>query len=414
MIGYAAPPKPSGGGLTSLLAGVLALVTAGLAVGGSFAPITSLRNSFESDGDPFVDASKSTWWGTSYDGSSDPFDDQTTLIGLTLVLVAALLVLGAVFAFVASRTRTSGPTSGGRSLISAGVGVLAGVMLLQVLDVVEQVSRFNDRDLQPGESLDYKPGLGLILPLCGLGLGLVAVVLAHVGQRPRAARVEPNTPRMGFQAPYGYKPGMPVPPQAPASERPTDVDTSSPAPEDEFDDAADTQVVSNATATGAEPPVPPTASEQATPATGSEPEAPKAVSEPAASSEPAAGAEPEPPAAATPEPPAAVAPPAPVTPPAPASSVAASAPEADAIPTGDTAPAASGSNPEPPATTPAPSPEAPIATPASGNAAPAAAAPTTASTEGASAAPSQGPTPLTDLPAAPPAPELVDEKKDGK
>jgi hypothetical protein len=398
MIGYAAPPKPSGGGLTSLLAGVLALVTAGLAVGGSFAPITSLRNSFESDGDPFVDASKSTWWGTSYDGSSDPFDDQTTLIGLTLVLVAALLVLGAVFAFVASRTRTPGPTSGGRSLISAGVGVLAGVMLLQVLDVVEQVSRFNDRDLQPGESLDYKPGLGLILPLCGLGLGLVAVVLAHVGQRPRAARVEPNTPRMGFQAPYGYKPGMPVPPQAPTA------DTSSPAPEDEFDDAADTQVVSNATATGTEPaaaadpstpatgtepPVPPTATEQATPATGSEPEAPKAVSEPAA------GAEPKPPVAATPESPAAVAPP------APAASVAAPAPATS----GHGAPK---SDPTPEA--PAPAADA---TP-TGDTAPAAAAPTTASTDGASATPSQGPTPLTDLPAAPPAPELVDEKKDGK
>jgi len=398
MIGYAAPPKPSGGGLTSLLAGILALVTAGVAVGGSFAPITSLRNSFESDGDPFVDASKSTWWGTSYDGSSDPFDDQTTLIGLTLVLVAALLVLGAVFAFVASRTRASGPTSGGRSLISAGVGVLAGVMLLQVLDVVEQVSRFNDRELQPGESLDYKPGLGLILPLCGLGLGLVAVVLAHVGQRPRAARVEPNTPRMGFQAPYGYKPGMPVPPQAPNAERPTDVDTSSPAPEDEFDDAADTQVVSNATATGAEPaaaadpstpatgtepPVPPTAPEQAAPATGSEPEAPKAVSEPAAS------AEPEPPVAATPEPPAEVAPPAPVTPPAPASSVAASAPATS----GHVAPKSD------------PAPEAP---------APEADATPTGDTASAASGPSQAPTPLTDLPAAPPAPELVDEKKDGK
>lgn len=368
MIGYAAPPKPSGGGLTSMLAGILALVAAGVVVGASFAPITSLRNSFESDGAPFVDDSKTTWWGTSYDGSTDPIDAQSSLVGLSLVLVAALLVLGAVFAFVASRTRMSGPTSGGRSLISAGVGVLTGVLVLQVMEVVEQASRFNDRDLEPGESLDYTPGLGLILPLCALGLGLVAVVLAHVGQRARAARVEPNTPRMGFPAPYGYRQG-PGAPGAPVAERPTDVEAgSSAASLEEIDDAADTQVVSNETVSDAVSAG--QSSEQATPA--------------------------EPPASPAPEAPTGFERPAPMTDSEPAASPAPAAP-AEAAPV-TPAPAATSDTADAPSATPNSNSE-PAATP----------------TGDAPAAPSEAkPTSLTDLPAAPPAPELSDEKKADK
>jgi len=284
-------------------------------------------------------------------------DAESSLIGLALVLVATLLVLGAVFAFVASRTRTSGPTAGGRSLISAGVGVLTGVMLLQLMSVLEQASTFNDRELDAGESLDFKPGLGLILPLGALGLGLVAVVLAHVGQRPRLARVEPNTPRMGFPAPYGYQmQGVPVTPAAPSA--PTAPASDAEVGSEATDDADDTQRVSNATATGAEPVTPP---------------APAAVTPPAET------------------------PPTPtVAAPAPATS-GHTAPKSDPTPE-DPAPVTPSSTATTAEAPPAPTPEAP--------AAPAGDAP---------AAPSDAePTPLTDLPAAPPAPELTDEKKDDK
>jgi hypothetical protein len=272
-MGAAPPPKRPGGGLTSMIAGILALVTAGLVVGGSFAPITSYRNALEIDGDSSVFSTDSGWWGMSDTGSTETVEAESSLIGLALVLVAALLVLGAVFALVASRTRTSAPTTGGRSLISAGTGVLLGALLMQGLLVVEQASTLNEQELQSGQSIEYSPGLGLILPLIALALGLIAVVLAHVGQKPQAARVEPNTPRMGFPAPFGYQQQAPgTPPHAQAA----------PAESSDEDDAATTQRVSNATATGAsavseplsgEPsaptpaPVTPATTSEATPAT---------------------------------------------------------------------------------------------------------------------------------------------------
>jgi hypothetical protein len=364
MMGVAAPPKQSSGGLTSMLAGILALVTAGLAVGGSFAPITTFRNTFEGGGDTTVTASDSGWWGFADAGSSSPFESRSLLFGLTLVLVAALLVLGAVFAFVASRTRTPGPTAGGRSLISAGVGVLAGVMLLESLQVLDSASSYNDRDLEAGESLEFSPGLGLVLPLSALGLGVIAVVLAHVGQRQRQFRQEPSTPRMGFPAPYGYQPGAPAavgaqPQVAPPAERPTDVQVGSQAESGEIDESSEetTQVVSSATV-----------SEQDTGET-----------------------------------PAAVTPPAPVAPPAgnptvpgAASAAAAASAASPAEGLGEPAPAtpAAPVSSEAPAAPAAPAPEAPAAQPA---------------TQDVPEAPSADPTPLTDLPAAPPAPELSDE-----
>ncbi|WP_133905828.1 hypothetical protein [Actinophytocola oryzae] len=249
----AAPPKAAGGGLTSMLAGILALVAAGLAFGGSFAPITTFRNTFEGGDQTTVTASKISWWSLTDDGSSTPFETENLLFWLVLLLVAALLVLGAVFAFVASSTRSPGPTTGSRSLITAGVGVLLGVLLLESLQVLRESSTYDNRPLESGESLDYLVGLGLVLPLCGLGVGLVAVVLAHVGQRQRAFREEPNTPKMGFPAPYGYRPApagapgaqMPVgaaPAKDLSAERATDAEWADKAA-DEDDNSSDTTVV---------------------------------------------------------------------------------------------------------------------------------------------------------------------------
>ncbi|MCA1655067.1 MAG: hypothetical protein LC635_01055, partial [Pseudonocardiaceae bacterium] len=208
------PPRPPRGGLTSLLAGALALVTAGLAVGGSFATVQTFRNEY-TDGDGTEEfRSTATWWSyEDLDGSGSGF-----LAGLVPVLAAVLLVMGAMFAFVASRTRRPGSTAAGRALITAGVATLLGGTLMQLFNVLEQSEQYNEQDLTAGESLEFTSGLGLYLPLVAVLIGIVTVVLAHTGQRE--PRVEPNTPRMGFPAPYGMYPPGPVPP---LSERPTDV-----------------------------------------------------------------------------------------------------------------------------------------------------------------------------------------------
>lgn len=401
MMGAPTPPKQSRGGLTTLLAGVLALVVAGLVVGGSFGAITDYRNTYEIDGEPSVYSTTTTWWGVTDAGSSRPIEEEGVLAGLTLVLAATLLVLGAVFAFVAARTRTSGPVSGARSLTSAGVGVLAGVTVLQLLAVLKQMKQYNDQELEAGESLEFTAGLGLWLPLGGLVLGVVAVVLAHVGQRPVAARVEPNTPRMGFPAPYGYRP------QAPVAERPTEVQIS------DEDAAADTQVVSEATVSEAAAKGPAPVTPPVTPATTSVPEAPTSPSlDSGTQATPASAAEAapaEPPAADAAESAADAAPSAPATEtpaqpePTPAEAAPATSPaEAPAQPeptTAETAPAT------PPAETPAqpePTAAAPAAPPAEPPAQPEADKPAE-------------PTPPSKPPAAPPAPEPSSpDGKDGK
>src|SRR6266498_3765751 len=196
VMGIARPPKSSGGGLTSLLAGILAVVAAGLAFGGSFAAITTFRNTFEGGGETTVNANNVSWWSLTDAGSSSPFDKESLLTWLVLLLAAVVLLIGAAFAFAASSTRSPGAVTGS--------GVLTGAMLLETLLVLRQASNYNSRELQAGESLDFSVGLGFVLPLCGLAVGLIAVVLAHVGQGGR--RTEPSTPRMGFPAPYGYPP----------------------------------------------------------------------------------------------------------------------------------------------------------------------------------------------------------------
>jgi len=265
MMGVAAPPKPPRGGLTSLLAGILSLVVAGLLVGGSFGTISTFRQLVPlggPDAEKAVFAGERTWWSFSDAGSTNPNTESTFLGGLVLVLAAALLLLGAVYAFVASRTCTPGAVAASRSLIVAGAAVLIGGVLIVLFDVLDAMDNFNRRELAEGESVDFHAEIGLYLPLGAILLGIVAVVLAHVGQRPHAVRVEPNTPRMGFPAPYGQRPyGQPGPAPVAPSERPTEVELPQPATSpsadssvDDPDGAEETQVVSNATVTQTDTP----------------------------------------------------------------------------------------------------------------------------------------------------------------
>lgn len=221
------PPRRARGGLNGLLAAIAALVAAGLTVGGLFGPISTYRSEESFDGDSYVVGWRNDWWGFGDDGSTDPVPAETVLTGLVLVLAAVLLVAGAVFLLVA-RNR-GGTSTVGRTLTVAGVGVLTGAVLLELILSMAELSRHNEEELSAGETLEFSLGIGLFLPLGAAMVGIAAAVLAHLRQTP--GRVEPVTPPMGFRQPYGSGPhqmqGYAQQPhaQVPADERPTTVDT---------------------------------------------------------------------------------------------------------------------------------------------------------------------------------------------
>lgn len=253
-----APPRPRRGGLARTLAGITALLAAVLAIVGSFGTITSYRTERGADN---VYGYHVGWWSFTDNGSTSTVEDQGQTTGIVLVLAATALVLAAVFAFLAARNRRA--ETAARSLAAAGAGVLLGAVLVHVFDTIDQMSVYNDQVLRAGESIEFRAGIGLYLPLAAAVVGIVGAVLAHLG-RSEGARVEPNTPRMGFPQPYGalpmgqvgyqqpgpssVAPSVPAAPVIPAgpsgpvpmTERPTEV--AGP------DDASDTQVVSEATA----------------------------------------------------------------------------------------------------------------------------------------------------------------------
>ncbi|MGH3879627.1 MAG: hypothetical protein ACRDSK_21585 [Actinophytocola sp.] len=169
---YVPPPRRP---IAGIVAGLCGLVAAGLALGGSFAPIYEVDREV---GDLVIE-----WWGTG------PSAD--TVAGLALVLAALLLASGAALAFARVVT-------GARLLLALGLGSLTGTVLLALLNTLEALERWNGEFLGPGESLTFTTSTGLWLPLAGVVVGVVAVVFAH---RPQV-RVEPMTPRIGFPMPY--------------------------------------------------------------------------------------------------------------------------------------------------------------------------------------------------------------------
>jgi hypothetical protein len=177
--GYARPPRRSA---VPLVAGLFGMIAAGLTLGGSFAPVREVKSG-ESG---YV----IKWWGID---RPDVAANTDTLAGLTLVLATLLLGVGAVVAF----TRV---TAAARLFLALGTASLAGTVLLQVIYTIDDLSLWNDVPLEPGESVKFTAGWGLWLPLAAVVFGAVAVVLAYRGG---PARVEPNTPRMGFPMPYG-------------------------------------------------------------------------------------------------------------------------------------------------------------------------------------------------------------------
>ncbi|HWM03339.1 MAG TPA: hypothetical protein VNP92_13485 [Actinophytocola sp.] len=204
------PRRAAAGGLARVLAGVAALAAAGLAIGGSFAAIHSVTSTFGDDGAREV--YDVNWWTIEL-VAGDTTDNRNSLIGVALAVAAAALLVGAVLAFVA-RSGRGGVVTASRSVLSSGAGLLAGAVLLQLMSTLDTMSLVNDEELDPGESIQFSAELGLWLPLGGVVLAGLAVGLAHAG---RAVRQEPSTPRMGFPMPYGPVPtGQHRPVGAPA------------------------------------------------------------------------------------------------------------------------------------------------------------------------------------------------------
>lgn len=206
------PPPPrrrSGGGAAPLVAGICAVLAAGLAIGGLFVPIHTVINTFE-EGQPAF-GYDNTWWGLQDGSEFESVRESTTLSGLTIVAAALLLLIGAVFAFAAGRSLRPGVRTAARSLVSAGTALLLGVVALQLTLSLDDLAAWNENELGPGERIDFMVKLGLWLPAAGVLVGIAAVVMAHQGQR--VPRREPATPPMGFhRPPYGPGPAAGRPP----------------------------------------------------------------------------------------------------------------------------------------------------------------------------------------------------------
>lgn len=197
---------------------VAAVLAAGLTIAGLFLPVHSVTNSWgPGEGTFGYDV---TWWGltATSDGIDSPLAQSTTAVtGILPSVAAALLLVAAVFMYLAGRSLRPGVRTAGRSLVSAGVGMLAGVATFQLISSLLDMRTWNESPLDPGEGVDFMVDIGLYLPLGAVILGVVAIVLAH---RTRPARREPMTPPMGIRRPpypgpmTGQQPAVPGPGQS--------------------------------------------------------------------------------------------------------------------------------------------------------------------------------------------------------
>ncbi|HEU5469428.1 MAG TPA: hypothetical protein VFV67_02155 [Actinophytocola sp.] len=277
-------PRWTGG----LLGGILLLIATGITVWGSFGVVQTFTRD---RGEDLVFEVQETWW-TARQGRPTA-DEESVLFGLPLILAAALLLMAGLFALSAITSRRSGLVTSARVFGGTGLGLLAGALLLQVLEGLELLNQANNANPEPGENVRYEMGLGIWLPMAALLIGLIGLTLALTGT---AGRAEPDTPPMGWRAlqPAGYPPGQPVafpasqPIQQPMS-GPASVQQpmSGPVPVQQ----PVTGPTSVQPATGPTP-VPPPAAPPVTESPAQPPATPSAAAEPAAEQQPPPDAEP--------------------------------------------------------------------------------------------------------------------------
>jgi hypothetical protein len=199
------PQPPAPRWIGGLLAMGAFLAAAGLAVWGTFEKVstyTSDRTGTDGPGSHY--SASITWWDYQQTGESLARRHAFPPFGVLPALAAGLLVVGAVLALTAvAAGRAIGPVTASRFAATLGVGMLAGVTAIRLMDALDNLAELNAQDLRPGESFSFTVGLGLYLPGGAVLLGLLGLLLTVT--RPRT-RTEPATPPMGIPRPHPHPP----------------------------------------------------------------------------------------------------------------------------------------------------------------------------------------------------------------
>jgi hypothetical protein len=201
------------------------LVAAGATFWGSFLNIQSYKRVFSSNVLFDYDTS---WWKLTDRGTGAGLPDSWfPPYGAIPAVAGGLLVFSAILALTAFAGRRPGMVTAIRVASSVGVGLLGGAVMIRLLDGLSTLDQINKEDVGPGQSIEFRFGLGLYVPAAAAAVGLVGLLLTL--NRGRAARVEPDTPRIGFPMPYQPPPSQPFPVQQPVSQ-PFPAQPAPPAP----------------------------------------------------------------------------------------------------------------------------------------------------------------------------------------
>ena len=204
------------------------LTAAGVTIWGTFETLTTYKIGFgpNSAGGARESTSSSTWW--EYTGSSTA-RDWFPPYGLIPAIGAGLLVIAAILALTAFGGRRSGLITAIRVSASVGIGLLAGVVSIRLLDALSVLDQVNKHEISPGETEEFQIQLGIYLPAGAVAVGIIGLLLTLIGGR--AGRVEPDTPRIGFPMPYQpYQQAYPGSQPFPAQPVPVPQPTSQPFP----------------------------------------------------------------------------------------------------------------------------------------------------------------------------------------
>ena len=175
------------------------LIAAAVTIWGTFEKLTTFTFSFTGTPSeaPRTSTSSTTWWE---DDRSTASTDWYPPYGLLPAVGAGLLIIAAIIALTTFAGRRSGLVTAVRVSAGLGIGLVAGVVSIRLMDALAVLDRVNKGTLSPGESVDFQLGLGIYLLGGAAVLGIVG--LAITLNRGRAARIEPDTPRMGIPMPY--------------------------------------------------------------------------------------------------------------------------------------------------------------------------------------------------------------------
>lgn len=157
-----------------LLAGAGFVIAAGATVWGSLEKIQTFRD--EVPGASLYKITV-TWW--EIDIAGDGFGRPTPYppFGVLLAVAAGLFMIAAVLAFGAVTNARSGLITGARVSSALGVGLLAGAVALRLMDALQGVSQTNQREVGPGQVVEFVIGLGIWVPAAAVVVGLLGLIV---------------------------------------------------------------------------------------------------------------------------------------------------------------------------------------------------------------------------------------------